>query len=320
VNGRRSVSARLLAAVFAAAFGSAGLLAGCGGDVATLSFPNPPPQPAAPPTTQSPLASLGGVEEAVAAGTPTTTAPVSIGPGDAELTGSVLGPAGPVAGATVEADRFVGDQEASVLLTTRADGSWVLPNILGGRYRIRAWQPPSLDMVEPQILFLSAGQHLSITLQVSEYKGPNVAVAIDPPSPVLGQAVSLAVEVTDPTVGSDGVVTNPPVAGTSVALVDGPDWTVANGNPLVTDSYGEAVFDISCTAPGDDPLSAKAGSAPPVPLQMPPCAEPPPPSTVPSTTPPSTQPPSVTTTTCPPAPATTTGGFGLGGPPPQTGC
>jgi len=303
-----------------AALGSAGLLAGCGG-VATLSFPNPPPQTPAPPATVQTLpAGLDGVQEATVAGTP-TTAPVSIGPGDAALTGSVLGPAGPVAGATVEADRFVGDAEATVLVTTRADGSWVLPNILGGRYRIRAWQPPSLDMVEPQILFLSSGQHLSLTLRVSEYKGPNIAVAIDPPSPVVGQPVSLAVEVTSPTVGSDGVVTNPPVPAASVSLVDGPDWAVSSGNPLTTDAYGEAVFDISCTAPGDDPLSAQAGSAPPVPLQMPPCSEPPPPPTTPTTTqPPSTQPPLATTTTCPPTPTTTTRGLGIGGPPAQSGC
>lgn len=294
-------------------------LGGCGGNVASLSLPNPPAvtvTTAAPQQTLPP--GLDNVDQSPVAGSTTTTAP-SMRPGDASLDGTVLGPAGPVAGATVEVDRFVGDSMATTELTTRADGSWSLAGILGGRYRVRAWQPPSLDMVDPQIFFLSSTQQLSLTLKVSKYKGPNISVAINPPAPVVDQPVNLVVEVTDPTVGTDGVITNPPVTGVAVTLVGGPDWQVANGNPLTTGADGQVLFQVSCTTAGYDPLSAQAGTSAPVPLQMPSCSEPPPPPTVP----PTTEAPAPTTTCPPPSTTSTTGGIVLGqggGPPQQAGC
>lgn len=280
---------------------------GCAGGVETLSFPAPPavsgPPSTAPPSLPPGLAS---VAETPVPGVSTTTAP-AVGPGGSSLNGTVTGPTGPVAGATVEIDRFVGTAFASVRTTTAADGTWSFRNILGGDYRVRAWSAPNLDMATPELVFLASGQPQSVDLQLAAFPSPQVQVAVNPANPVANQPVNLVVQVTNPTVNADGVVTAPPVTGTQVALVAGPDWQVNNANPLTTDATGQVTFEVECTNPGLDPLSAQVGNGPPVALQMPACGSPPPTTTTSSTTS-TTQPGGSvpTSTTCPP-PTTTPG-------------
>jgi Carboxypeptidase regulatory-like domain len=271
--------------------------AACGGTVQSLSFPAAPTTvttPPAPPTLPTNLSAFG---EVPVPGVTTTTVP-AVSPGQATLNGTVFGPNGPVPGATVWADRFVGDQVASTHATTAADGSWTIAGIKGGRYRIRAWQSPSLDLITPQVVFLSATQTLTMSLQLASFTGPTVSDSVSPAAPVVDQPTSLLVQVTNPTVGPDGIVRNPPVTGVQVNLVNGPDWQINNGNGHQTDANGEALFVITCLNPGAAPLSAAVGSASAVPLQMPGCGAPPTPVTVP-----------------PPCPTTT---IGAGTLPPQT--
>jgi hypothetical protein len=204
-----------------------------------------------------------------------------VSPGQATLNGTVFGPNGPVPGATVWVDRFVGDQASSTHATTAADGSWTIGDIKGGRYRVRAWQSPSLDLTAPQVVFLAANQTLTMSLQLASFAGPTVINALSPADPVAGQLTSLLVQVTNPTVGPDGIVRNPPVPGAQVDLVNGPDWQVNNGNSHKTNADGQALFEITCITPGSAPLSAAVGSASPVALQMSGCQGPPTPITVP---------------------------------------
>lgn len=275
--------------------------AGCASGVSTLSFPNPPANTvAAPPPAPTLPGHLSSVSQQPVPGATTTTLP-AIGPGSAGLTGNVVGPSGPVAGAVVEVDRLVGDAVGTAKVTTGADGRWNLPHIQGGRFRIRAWQSPSMDMTVPQVVFISGTQTLSLSLQLTQYQGPNVSFAIAPGAPEQGQPANLALQVTSPTVGPDGVLRNPPVVGAPVTLVDGPNWQVFNGNPRRTDINGNVLFQVSCTAPGPDPLSAQVQNLPPVTLQVPSCAPAPIP-TVPTVPVPTF--PAPTSTTCPPVPTT----------------
>jgi hypothetical protein len=284
VNRRRlSVAAAAVLAVTAG---------GCGG-VQTLSYPPPPPTTAAPVATRATLpGNLSAVDEAAIPGA-TTLPPPAIGPGSATLNGTVLGPSGPVAGATVEADRLVGNQQASARTTTAADGSWSISSILGGRYRVRAWQSPGLTLLTPQVLFLSNGQVSPLTLDLTSFTGPDVAAAIAPGVIVDGRIDNLVVQVTNPTVGPDGVVRDVPEAGVSVALTDGPEWDVYNGNPRNTGANGDVLFQVSCQAVGSIPLAADPGTGTPVPLQLPPCVA------APTTTTTTTTVPVVPTIPCP---------------------
>jgi hypothetical protein len=290
--------------------------AACSAGVDSLSFRNPPTTLAiSQPTAPTLPANLSSVSEAGVAGVTTTTAP-QLGPGQATLNGTVFGPSGPVAGATVELVRIVGGIGVAGHATTAADGSWTVNHILGGRYRVRAWQSPSLTMATPEVVFLDATQTLSMSLQLTQYTGPAVAGAISPANPILGQPANLVVQVTNPTVGTNGALTYPPDAGAQVTLTDGPGWQVYNSNPLTTNAHGDALFEVTCVSVGPDPLSAQVGSSNPVPLQMPSCGAPPT-TTPPATVPPPTFNPCPTTTTVfstvPESAATTTTSLAFGG-------
>lgn len=285
---------RRLSIVAAAALAAAA--GGCGG-VQTLSFPPPPPTATVPVVTQPTLpGNLSSVVDAAVPGAAGTSA-LPIGPGSASLNGTVFGPGGPVAGATVEADRLVGDQEATARTTTAADGSWSIRSILGGRYRVRAWDSPTMTLLTPQIFFLADGQVQSMTLQLTSFAGPDVAASIAPGVIVDGQIDNLLVQVTNPTVGPDGVVRQLPEVGVSVSLTDGPEWDVYHGNPRKTGAGGQVLFQVSCQAVGSVPLSAAVGSAPPAALQLPSCAP------APTTT--TTRPASAQTIPCPPTTTST---------------
>jgi hypothetical protein len=265
-------------------FGAVALLAGCGG-VETLSFKKPPPSTG--PAVTSPLTlpgNLASVQQPPVPGVTTTTLP-AIGPGKASITGSVFGPGGPIAGATVEAVRLVGNQLAAVDTTTAPDGSFTIANILGGRYRVRAWHSPDMTMTSPQIFFLDVAQPHSVTLQLTAVSGPDIATSVNPGVLQVGQTANLLVQVTNPAVGPDGVVRDQPLVGTTVSLTNGPAWTVYNGNPQTTGTNGRVLFQISCSQSGDNPLSVSVGSGNPQPVATPACVQPPPPTTtcVPST-------------------------------------
>jgi hypothetical protein len=281
------------------------LVGGCGTAVQTLSFPEPPSTTAssAPsaPTLPSDLSAIGQLP---VPGATTTTVP-AIGPGQATLNGTVTGPDGPVSGATVEVDRLVGDQVSTIDTTTAADGSWTVAGILGGRFRVRAWQSPSLDLTTPQLLYLGATQSESLSLQLNQYKGPNVVAGISPATPILGEPTNLLVQVTNPTVGTNGVLTYPPDTSAVVTLSGGSDWQLDSADlTVITDIAGNALFQVTCTALGSDPLFAQVGSAAPVALSLPACA-PPPTTTIPTTTTTLLPCPSTTTSTESPGGATT---------------
>jgi len=290
------MTAQRILLVLGAAIGAGALvLTGCSG-VQTLDIKPPAAGALVGHNSVAPTTSTTVAEPAVAGATTTTDAVV--GPGHASLNGTVFGPQGPVKGATVLAERTVGGASASVTASTGADGSWTIGNILGGRYRVRAWMTPSLAETSPQIVYLSDGQVLSMAIEVSKFQGPAVTTSVSPAVPMVGQATDLAVQVVSPGVGPDGVVRNPPAVGTTVSLVDDPGWTVTGTGSSTTGASGVVVFQISCQFPGDNPLSVAVGTQPPAPVKIPTCVGPPQPPTTPA--PSST----TTTTTSTPGPPT----------------
>lgn len=267
------------------------LAGGCAASVEGLSFGKPPAVRTAVgnegPSLPGNLNSQGqhGIP-----GATTTTVP-AIGPGAASIVGTVLGPNGPVGGATVEADRLVGNQMASTTVTTAADGSFLIGSILGGRYRVRAWQSPTLALTQPVIFFLGGTESHQLQMQLNAFTGPDVTTSVNPGTVLVGQMANLVVQVTNPSVDQRGIVRDQPDAGAQVSLTNGPAWTVYNGNPQTTGSNGQVLFQMSCSSPGTNPLSVQIGTGAPQPITVPQCVEPPP------------------TTQCPPA------GSGSGGNP-----
>lgn len=242
-----------------------------------------PPPPATRPlesTTTTAPTDYAAVPLAGVAGRTRTT--VTMGPGQAQLSGTVTGPEGPVPGAVVHAERLVGDAAAAADVVTGPDGRWVLGSVLGGRYRVRAWRVPDLALLQPEVFFVAATEARVVNLAVRPFRATLAASAIAPDPPTVGQPANFAFRATQRVVDDQGTVRTAPLARVPAQLVASGQWRIVTPNPGVTDATGAVEWGVVCLAPGSQPLSvAVAGSE--LPLTAPSCLAPPPPPAPPTT-------------------------------------
>ncbi len=258
------------------------VVAGCGPQVGRLSIPAPPPS--RPVATTAPPSTVDGaaVSLPTVPGVTTTTAP-GLGPGGATVTGTVSGPGGPVTGATVLVQRVVGDRAASTEVATAANGRFTVAGVLGGLYRLRAWDPPHLTMLQAVLRWVPDGTTQAVELTLASF-GTALAVtaSFDPDPPVVGRPVTVAVLVRRPTVTAGGSVSDVPVTGFRVRLF-GASWVVSGPATATTGPTGAATFVVTCHAAGSQALGAVVGAGR-VSLRPPACVAPsPPPTSVPKT-------------------------------------
>jgi len=136
------------------------LLTACSGSgVVKVKDPGPVPSTSTTAAVDFGAIGLKGV-------TSRTSSTVALGPGNASITGSVTGPDGAVPGATVRVERIVGTSIGTTDVTTQADGTFAVPTILGGRYRVRAWRAPDLALVKPEIFYLQSSEPRTLALRV----------------------------------------------------------------------------------------------------------------------------------------------------------
>jgi hypothetical protein len=274
---------------------TASLLASCTG-VADLHIPTPPVgSPNAAGATTTVTSDLTAVSLNPVGSTPPTA--VVLTPGDASLSGIVTGPTGPIGGATVLVERLVGDSVGGKTVAAQADGTWKLGGIKGGRYRIRAWRPPDLAMLTPQVVLLGATDNPSVTLPLMAYNGQSVTAAVAPSPPQVGQAATLVVQATQQAVGGDGIVRAGPLTGSNVFVLAAGNVLLTGTNPGPTDAGGKLAVLLTCVTAGPVGLSASLDGLTTFPLTVPDCvpaAVPAPPST------PTTGPGGTATTVKPP--------------------
>ena len=231
-----------------------------------------PPPPAVPTTTTTTLQDLSGVGLPPVPGKTTTT--IAIGPGRATMRGTVVGPDGPVPGAVVHAERLVGESAAVLDVVTNPDGTWEMKDILGGRYRVRAWRAPDLALTQPQVFFLDGAENKPLNISLARHQGVAASAAIAPNPPVVGSPANLIVQVTMRGVDDRGIVRASPVAGVPVELFGAGDWRVSTPNPTSTDGGGRARWQLVCRRPGAQPLSVVVNDAESFPLSLPACVTP----------------------------------------------
>lgn len=278
---RRTATAPVLVSVLLAGL----VLAGCSRPDPLAKLPPPPTTvPVAPATT---IPDHSGVELSSVPGRTTTT--LRLGPGAATLQGSVIGPEGPVSGATVRLERLVGDSAVTGQFATGPDGAFTIPGILGGRYRVRAYRPSDLTLVKPEIFFLEATEVRKLVLNLARYDGVAVETAVAPSPPIVDEPANVVVQVSTRTVDAEGIVRDTPVPDAEVELFATGQWAVEGRNSTLTDSGGRASWLVRCRAEGRQPLTVVIGSSTSAPLDVPPCAAAPPPPTAPE--------PGATTTT-----------------------
>lgn len=281
-----------------------------------------PPAPKVPETTTTTVVDYSGVGLAGVPGRTTTT--VAMGPGKATLQGTVTGPDGAVPGAVVHAERLVGDAAATVDVLTGADGRYVIPNVLGGRYRLRAWKaaPDNLALVEPQVFFLEGSEKKAANLTVNRYQGMSVTAAIAPDPPLIEAASNLVVQVVDRAVDPGGIVRSTPLPDVRAELFGTGDWRVLTPVAAASDGAGRARWTLECRRVGQQPLSVVVGETTTFNLNLPACTVPPPTGdelapTEETTSTTSAGIPATTTSTARPA-STTTTSAPRGGPPSST--
>ncbi|HUP70635.1 MAG TPA: hypothetical protein VM142_12595 [Acidimicrobiales bacterium] len=235
----------------------------------------------------------------------TTTTTISLGPGEAAFKGTVTGPEGPVAGAPVRVERLVGTAVAAMDVASQADGTWELPGIKGGAYRVRSWRPPDLALVQPAFVFIGTKEIFSLDLKLDRYAGPFATAAVAPNPPLVASPVNLVVQLSSRSVDEKGFVVGVPLVGARALLGSATGtWQAASANPVLSDANGRARWDIRCRLAGAQPLTVTVDASPaPLPLTLPPCVEP---ATTPSSSPPSSTSPSSSPATLLPRPTTTT--------------
>jgi len=262
------------------------VLRGC--DSANVPLVHPPAgfNTAGTATTQ-PGDNLTGVQLAAVDG---TTVPADVrATGSAHLSGSVNGPQGPMPGATVRVEHLVEGKPPPIDVLTGADGRWDLPNIAGGRYRVRAFLVPSFAQVEPQVFFLEDGKAQSFDLTVDSFAGLEVTSAIAPDPPTVNQPFTLAVRVARRTGDGDGIVRAQPVANATVTLTGTQGFNPRGQSSAVTDGNGDTAFGLDCKSANASQVQVTVRATPTdqpqtSTLQFTPCVDPSASTTTPTST------------------------------------
>jgi len=228
---------------------------------------------------------------------------VEFGTGKATLNGSVAAPDGtPVPAATVHVERLVDSAVASKDVMTQPDGTWTLAGIPGGLYRVRAYRPPDLAQVDPDVFFLANRDTRSEPLHLARYGGYQVTAAIAPNPPIVNESANIAVQLATSSVDDSGVVRASAVPNVVVELVGSDRWQLDGPNEQTTNDKGQARWSAVCREAGNQPLSLAVG-ADQFPLDLPPCATP----ATSTTAGPATSERTTTTRRFPLGPATTRG-------------
>lgn len=208
------------------------------------------------------------------------TGEVPLGPGPLTFTGTVQGPEGPVPGATVRAERFVGTRSAGVDLLTGPEGTFELAGVLGGVWRFRAWRAPDLAMPRALVAYVRVDEPPGPLVLGTERVGGRLAVASTNPQPARpDEPATIAVRITDQRVTDDGIITAEPVANLAVRVVSAPGWRIVGPAQGLTDGSGTIVFDVVCTRAGAAAITLATADGDALTVDVPPCEEPPPPPT-----------------------------------------
>lgn len=250
--------------------------------------------------------------EPIAAGKATsTTRP--LGGGRAAIFGRVVDSDGnPVPGAFVRASFYGDPAKPEVIEAVSAeDGTYRFEQVLGGRWRVRAWKAPELATLEDYVFFLGYTEQRAMDLKVKAATDIVVTSNIAPNPPFLGTPIELAVLVLSQTVDEEGVVRRAPVGGAAVTLDIKGNWSLVGETTQATETNGRTAWQLTCNEVGDQPINAFVGGKD-WPLNVPACHDPLETTTTTATTLPpgettsSTKPkPKVTSSTRPPSYATT---------------
>jgi hypothetical protein len=292
---------RLAAVVLAGAALLLPLLAGCSKDEGRAL---PAPKPSDTTTSTEPIdLTRVSLEPIAVAGKPTsTTRP--LGGGKAAIFGRVVDTDGnPIPGAFVRATYYGDPNKPEVIeALSLQDGTYRFEQVLGGRWRVRAWKAPELATLEDNTFFLGYTEQRQLDLKVKAATDYVVTSNMAPSPAFIGTPVELAVMVMTQSVNEEGVVSRSPVAGTAVTLNITGRWSLVGDATQVTEYNGRAAWQLTCDEVGSQPITAIVAGRE-WPLNIAPCRDPMETTTTTTTT--TTLPPGATTSSTKPKAKTT---------------
>ena len=203
-------------------------------------------------------------------------APLALAGGTAVLGGSVTGPEGPVPHATVRLERHTTAGISSHDVQAGDDGQWSATNLLGGRYRVRAWLVGEYTTAGSQVFFLNDDEPVTLDLAVESVDDVAGMSLVDGGDIYVGLTGTVAVTVTSQTVDTDGYVVVSGSAGAIVTLVPSAGVTVSPA-PAIADADGVARFVVRCDRAGSMAAVARQDDNA-VWFELPDCLTPPQPS------------------------------------------
>ena len=263
----------------------------------------PPPGPEETTSSTEPIDLTSVSLEPIAAGkgTSTTRPP---GGGKAAIFGRVVDSDGnPVPAAFVRAT-FYGDPAKPEVIEALSgeNGTYRFEQVLGGRWRIRAWKAPELATLEDYVFFLGYTEQRGMDLKVKAATDIVVTSNMAPNPPFTGTPVELAVLVLSQTVNEEGVVRRTPVGGAAVTLDIKGKWSLVGEATQATDNSGRTAWQLTCDEVGPQVINAFVGGKD-WPLNVPACHDPMETTTTTATT--TTLPPGGSTSSTKPKPKAT---------------
>lgn len=223
------------------------LAAGCSSSAPTPEVAEVPEQ--APIVAPEPLPDTRGVTLAPAPGAPISF-PVTVEGGELTITGTVAGPTGPVDGATILLERFIGERSGRLEVTTDATGRFEARGVHGGRYRFRAWRTPDLAMAASELRFVAADATVDLGLAVDRYDGADLTGDLDTTSPEVGGSATVTVLATRQQVDGAGIVTTAPASGRDATVEAVGPWDLDGPAGAVIDDDGRVAWSFTCTDTG----------------------------------------------------------------------
>jgi len=188
--------------------------------------------------------------------------PVPVYGGTATVAGTVTGPDGPVPGATVRIERFIGDRSGMVTASTGADGRFVVGSVYGGRYRVRAWLQPSLAANGSSVDFVAdeRGAVANFDLTVARHDARALQAALDLTSISVGGSARVRALFTQEIVDENGIVVGTGISGAKVTLSENAGYLIdsASPNPGSTADSGIVSWKVTCLKEGTPTLTVTA--------------------------------------------------------------
>lgn len=190
--------------------------------------------------------------------------------GELKLTGTVIGPEGPVEGARVRVERYAGTEFGQRDVTTNKDGRYEVPELPGGRLRVRAWKE-SLATTESQLAFAPATGELNLDVAVEPHDATAISAALQVAEPHVSEGVDLRAVLYQEQVNPDtGLIEGTGIPNAQLQLGVESGFRIESDNPQTTDPDGTVTWRLVCTVVGVHNVVV-SGSGLEIPVQLPEC-------------------------------------------------